>query len=320
MSCFHPLSAYKDGLGKLRFGDPPVHTGPWSDFKNKQYEVFTVPCGICIGCRIDRSKQWALRCVLEAKSHENNCFLTLTYDDEHLPLNGSLDFDHLTKFLKRFRKKFDCEKIRYYAVGEYGAKLQRPHFHLIVFGFDFPDKWLWSCTRGQNLYRSPCLESLWRYGYSSVGAVSFESCAYVARYVQKKLYGGTKEDVLEHYNGKIPEAARMSRRPGIANDFFRKYHDDIYPKDFITFKGRKYKPGKYFDMLYKKEHPNEMLQVKVKRLEAALAKVDDCTQPLGEKNFHLMAGVIMRRYRSVKSFHKNRTSGWFRHGEIKTHT
>lgn len=275
MTCFHPLSAYKDGTGKIRFGDPTVYTGEFADFKNSQIERFTVPCGRCVGCRIDRSKEWALRCVLEAKCHESNCFLTLTYDDEHLPIGGSLNFVDLTKFLKRFRKKFSCERIRYYACGEYGAKLQRPHFHIIVFGFDFDDKWLWSVSRGTNLYRSSSLESLWPYGYSTVGAVSFESCAYVARYVQKKLYGGSKEDVLAHYQGKLPEAARMSRRPGIANEFFRQYHDDIYPKDFITLKGRKYKPGKYFDMLYKKEHPEEMLQIKVRRLEKALEKVDD---------------------------------------------
>lgn len=272
MSCFHPLSAWKDTVGRIHFGDPPEVPGLIG-----KLETFSLPCGICVGCRIDRSKQWALRCVLEAKQYSDNCFLTLTYDDEHLPLNGSLDFDHLTKFFKRFRKKIGKDKIRYYAVGEYGAKLQRPHFHAIIFGFDFPDKWLWSSSRGQCLYRSTVLESLWRYGYSSVGAVSFESCAYVARYVQKKLYGGTKEDVLAHYQGRLPEAARMSRRPGIASQFFHDFTGDIYPKDFITFNGKKFKPGRYFDYLYKKEHPDEFLQVRVKRLERALEKVDDCT-------------------------------------------
>ena len=273
MACFHPLTAWKDWSGRVHFGDPPEAP---KNFIGK-LETFTLPCGKCVGCLIDRSKQWALRCVLEAKSSEYNCFLTLTYDDEHLPQDGSLDFDHLTKFLKRFRKKFSKDRIRYYAVGEYGAKLSRPHFHIIVFGFDFPDKWLWSVARGEKLYRSPSLESLWTYGYSSVGSVTFESCAYVARYVQKKLYGVDREDVLKHYGGRIPEAARMSRRPGIASAFFHEFVGDIYPKDFITVKGRKYKPGRYFDMLYKKEHPEEMLQVRIKRLESALEKIDDCT-------------------------------------------
>lgn len=275
MACFHPLSAYKDCAGRVRFGDPPEIP------ENKRllighFETFQVPCGRCIGCRIDRSKQWALRCVLEAKQHCDNCFLTLTYSDDNLPHGGSLNFDHLTKFLKRFRKKFSTERIRYYAVGEYGAKLARPHFHIIVFGFDFVDKWLWSVSHGESLYRSASLEALWTYGYSSIGAVSFQSCAYVARYVQKKLYGGSSEDILAHYGGRVPEAARMSRRPGIANEFFKQYSGDIYPKDFITWQGRKYKPGKYFDNLYKKEHPEEMLQIKVKRLESALEKIDDC--------------------------------------------
>lgn len=276
MSCFHPLSVWR--VPKEKGGSGRLHWVSCLDdsIGGPNAEFFKIPCGKCIGCCIDRSKEWALRCVLEAKSHPDNCFLTLTYDDEHLPFGGSLDFDHLTKFLKRFRKHFDTERIRYYAVGEYGAKLARPHFHLIVFGFDFPDKWLWSFDRGQSLYRSPSLERLWPFGYSTCGAVTFESCAYVARYVQKKLYGASRDEVDAHYQGRVPEAARMSRRPGIAHDFFLQYSGDIYPKDFITYKGKKYKPGRYFDMLYKKAHPEEALQVKLKRLEVALEKVDDC--------------------------------------------
>lgn len=293
MACFHPVDCWRyvgcfERDSKIHFGSPPPLP------EHVKVETFKLPCGVCIGCRIDRSKQWALRCVLEAKSHADNCFLTLTYDDEHLPKDGSLNFDDLTKFLKRFRKKFSCEKIRYYAVGEYGAKLSRPHFHLIVFGFDFPDKWLWSAERHCRLFRSPSLESLWCNGYSSIGAVTFESCAYVARYVQKKLFGASRDDILAHYGGKVPEMARMSRRPGIANKFFKEHVGDIYPKDFITFKGRKYKPGQYFDMLYKKEHPKELLQLKIERMVKALEKVDDNTQD------RLEAREVVQRLRAEK--------------------
>ena len=284
MACFHPIDAWRPlnftGKRSIYFGEPPEFVPVKGHMFGlpARVERFKVPCGKCIGCLIDRSKQWALRCVLEAKSHEDNSFITLTYDNEHLPADGSLDFDDLQRFFKRLRKKIGNERIRYYAVGEYGAKLSRPHFHAIIFGYGFGDRRLWSCSRGQNLYRSELLESVWNYGYSTVGSVSFESCAYVARYVQKKLYGADREDVLAYYGGRLPEAARMSRRPGIASQFFHEYESDIYPKDYITVKGVKYKPGRYFDMLYKKEHPEEMLQLRVKRLEKVLEKIDDCSE------------------------------------------
>lgn len=276
MSCYHPLVAYKDYANRVRFGEPPAIPED-KQFLYGKIESFTVPCGKCIGCRIDRSKEWALRMVLEAKCHEENSFITLTYDDEHLPKNGSLDFDELQRFFKRLRKKIGFEKIRYYAVGEYGKKLSRPHFHAIIFGFDFPDKWLWSHTGAGYLYRSPTLESVWGLGYSTVGAVSFESCAYCARYVQKKLYGADEVDLKAYYQGRVPEAARMSRRPGIARKFFDDNCGDFYPKDFITVKGVRYKPARYFDKLYKESHPEEFLQVKVKRLEKVLECVENNT-------------------------------------------
>lgn len=303
MACFHPIDAWSipghefSNGRTIRFGTPPA------SFLSVA-KVFKIPCGTCLGCRIDRSKQWALRCVLEAKSHESNCFITLTYNNDNLPPGGSLDFDDLTKFFKRFRKKFGYERIRYYAVGEYGIKLSRPHFHSIIFGFDFPDKELWSFDRGCKLYRSPALEQLWPFGFSTVGAVSFESCAYVARYVQKKLYRASKDEIEEHYGGKIPEMARMSRRPGIANQFFNDFSSDIYPKDFITYKGVKYKPGQYFDMLYRKKHPKEMLQIKVERMVRALEKIDDSTPDrlaVREQVLQLRSKKLIRGFEDVQA-------------------
>ena len=142
---------------------------------------------------------------------DRNCFVTLTYNDEHLPANGSLNKRDITLFLKRLRKRYG-KGIRYYQCGEYGELLSRPHHHAILFNHDFEDKQLWSVRGGVRLYRSASLEQLWPYGYSTIGDVTFESAAYVARYVVKKITG---EREGEHYRGKMPEFATMSRRPGI---------------------------------------------------------------------------------------------------------
>lgn len=277
MACFHPISGWRSSRDvPFRFDSPPVFTGE-REWLNSQIEVQKFPCGLCIGCRIDRSKDWSVRCVLEASQHKENCFITLTYDQEHLPAGGSLNFRDLTLFMKRLRKKFSDCKIRYYGVGEYGAKLQRPHFHIILFGFDFPDKRLWSKSLGNYLYRSASLESLWTYGYSTIGSVSLQSCAYVARYIQKKFLGCNKEEVLNHYGDKVPEDSRMSRRPGIASEWFEQYSTDIYPKDFLVVNGKKFKPSKYFDKLYKVNDPEGFYEIKQKRYERLMEHVEENT-------------------------------------------
>ena len=117
--------------------------------------------------------------------YDDNCFITLTYSNQHIPADGSLDVRVFQKFMKRLRKRFG-DGIRFYHCGEYGSLLGRPHYHACLFNFDFPDKYLWKENNGQKLYRSPSLEELWPYGYSSIGTVTFESAAYVARYILKR--------------------------------------------------------------------------------------------------------------------------------------
>lgn len=295
MACYHPVTAWRSTSDeKFRFSDPPVFTGA-NEWLNSQIEKVTFPCGGCVGCRIDRAKEWSVRCVLEASMYENNCFLTLTYDDDHLPPGGSLNYRDLTLFLKRLRKKFNDQKIRYYAVGEYGEKLQRPHFHIIVFGFDFPDKRLFSRQRGNLLYRSASLESLWCNGYSTIGAVSLQSCAYVARYIQKKFLGSSAAKI-DHYGDKLPESARMSRRPGIASGWFEKFATDVYPKDFIVVDGRRYKPSKYFDKLYKQDNPAEFMDIKVKRFERFMNDLENNTA----ERLEVREKVFMSRIKKLR--------------------
>ena len=158
MPCYHPLSAYRS-----RTGRDPV-TGSWPTVFNVREGYIDmpvqVPCGQCIGCRLERSRQWAIRCLHESSLHSDNCFLTLTYDNGHLPVDGSLNKRDICLFLKRFRKRCGSG-IRFFQCGEYGELYQRPHHHMIVFGYDFPDKKLFSVSHGFRLYRSAILEELW---------------------------------------------------------------------------------------------------------------------------------------------------------------
>lgn len=191
MTCYHPLDAWRNDApsradNRLIFTyHPSLGRGP--DLK--------VPCGQCVGCRLERSRQWAVRCVHEASLHTDNCFITLTYNDEHLPSDGSLNYRDFQLFMKRLRKRVSVP-VRFYMCGEYGENFGRPHFHACLFGFNFPDLKLWKSGKSK-LYRSPLLEELWPFGYSSVGDVNFESAAYVARYILKKVTGA---DAAAHYD------------------------------------------------------------------------------------------------------------------------
>lgn len=193
MPCYKPLDAWRPDRSavskRLMFEYNPKYCG-------QTMPDLQVPCGQCVGCRLERSRQWAIRCMHEAQMHKQNCFITLTYDDKHLPEDHGLHYKHFQDFMKRLRKKYGAG-IRFYMCGEYGEQLGRPHFHACIFGMDFADKKLWKTTGSKSkLYRSAELEKLWTFGFSSVGDVNFESAAYVARYIMKKVTG---EAATEHY-------------------------------------------------------------------------------------------------------------------------
>nr|CAI9750507.1 replication initiation protein [Microvirus sp.] len=275
MPCFHPLQLiiYEDILD--REGKPLRKVFPSNPpIKNSKYPVIRIPCGQCIGCRLDRSKDWAARCVLEASSHDNNCFITLTFNDYFLPADNSIHKRDIQLFMKRLRKKFGAG-IRFFACGEYGELLERPHYHAILFGFDFPDKVPFSVRDGNTYYISETLMKLWPYGFSTIGQVTFESCAYVARYVCKKITG---DKAAEHYKGREPEFLLMSRKPGIAKQWFDEFQRDVYPNDFVVVRdGIKQKPPRYFDKLYDVINPDDMARIKEDRIAGAIANYDDNT-------------------------------------------
>lgn len=196
-----------------------------------------------------KSSDWATRMVHESKLHAENSFITLTYDDQHLPADGSISVDAVQAFNKRLRGRLDHlgrPPIRFFACGEYGERAYRPHYHLIVFGF-FPwDAKKWRMIDGNLTYRSAFLEEVWPHGHVEVGAVSHQSCAYVARYAMKKLTGAAAPQFYlrpHPVTGEVfrvmPEFGLMSRRPGIGSGWFDRYSRDAFPSDFLIVNGRK---------------------------------------------------------------------------------
>lgn len=244
MACFSPLLAWQLDGGEIVFCE-----------RGKIKRELNLPCGQCIGCRLDRSRQWAVRCVHESQLHGSNVFVTLTYSDDFLPTDLSLHYRDFQLFMKRLRKV--KPGVRFYMCGEYGELGSRPHFHACLFNCFFDDRVLFShLSSGSDIYTSAELEKLWPFGFCSVGDVTFESAAYVARYVMKKVTGPRADahyERVDYATGEIkqasPEFNRMSLKPGIGGDWFRKFRSDVYERDYVVVNGVKMKPPKYYDKL-----------------------------------------------------------------------
>ena len=236
----------------------------------------SVPCGQCIGCRLSRSRQWAIRCLHEASLWDTSCFITLTYRDDTLPPFGSLRKSDFQLFMKRLRARVGV-RVRFFHCGEYGAVTKRPHYHALLFGYDFSDKRPWRVRRGLQCWRSSLLEELWPYGQSEIGSVSFESAAYVARYVVDKVTGERSD---AHYRrldvstGELvriaPEYCTMSRRPGIGREWFDKFGAEVYPADGVVVRGHLQKPPRYYDVAYELGDAAGFRRVRLKRKALAV--------------------------------------------------
>jgi len=298
MGCFKPLKAHRLDDGAISFSA-----------RSGEGDALQLPCGQCIGCRIDRSKMWAVRCMHEASLYEDNAFITLTYSDEHLPENGNLDYTHFQKFMKRLRKRFKRCRIRFYMCGEYGDLNWRPHFHAILFNFNFDDLTVWKKTgSGSVIYRSAALEELWPYGHSSVGDVTLQSAGYVARYVMKKINGDRAKSHYERLNdetGEItvltPEFNRMSLKPGIAQGWFDKFYTDVYPNDAVVLEGgQRMRPPKFYDLKYDALEPYEFEAVQQARIMRALERSSESTPERLAVKEEVLRSKTQKLFRSLE--------------------
>lgn len=281
--------------GRLFFKAPPK--GPWRPLQ--------VPCGKCIGCRLERSRQWAVRIVHEASLHTHSCFVTLTYDDDHCP--SGLVYRDFRLFMRRLRKF--CPGVRFFMCGEYGERFSRPHFHAVLFGCGFPDRALVGrFPSGSLFYRSAQLEELWPHGFSSIGEVTMESAAYVARYVLKKVDG--KQRAEGHYEavdwrtGEVvdrePEFARMSLKPGIAAKWFGKYRGEVFPRDQVVVNGVKMTPPKYYKVLLERVDELGAEAVAAARQQKAEAMASDNTPARLAVREEVVRGRLSFRRRSLQ--------------------
>lgn len=270
MPCYHPIVGWRSRAGR----NPKTGLWPIVFNRNDGYtdKEVTLPCGKCIGCRLEKSRIWAFRCVQEASMYELNCFVTLTYNERNVALDGSLNKRDFVLFMKKLRKKYG-EGIRYFHCGEYGSQFGRPHHHACIFNFDVLDKKPWRTKSGNILYVSEELDKMWGHGYTIVGNVTFESAAYVARYITKKITGKMVE---EHYRGRLPEYVTMSK--GIGRGFYEKYRNDMFPSGRVrTRDGIIGATPRFYNEKYRKECPDkyERMKLEKKRLAEQMLRDSD---------------------------------------------
>lgn len=250
MVCYRPLKVYRKPGGGIAFDSKEGYVD----------RPFEIGCGQCYGCRLQKAREWSLRCVHEASLYESNCFLTLTYDDDHLPSDLSVDVREWQRFAKRMRKKVGS--FRFLHCGEYGDENLRPHYHALIFGKDFSKDRVLFKEKPNPLWTSETLSDLWPLGFSTIGNLTLETANYVSKYCLKKVTG---REGKEFYGGRKPPYATMSRRPGLGAEWFERFQKDLYPSDECVVQGHVYRPPRYYD---EKLRDEELKLLKMKRLRS----------------------------------------------------
>lgn len=320
MPCYSPLRGFKDkNTGGITF-KRGNHAG--ADMR--------VPCGQCLGCRDDYGKHWAARIVHEATLWRHNCFITLTYRDKalctpdqlekglYLPDHGSLVKSHFQNFMKRLREHFKGRCIRYYQCGEYGDENGRPHYHACLFNVRFDDQCFHSNNYGNPLFTSETLEDLWSYGYATIGELTYDSAAYTAGYIFKKVTGSRAHDHylrFDDYGNPYwlePEYVAMSRGSnkwekekglgGLGKKWIECYHEDVFPSDELPIPGKGIVRGvpRYYETICESIDPLTIEEVKKARQKFAEEHLDEYSARRLEDKFKCnMAMKKMKRRREV---------------------
>lgn len=303
MKCLRPVRYYRDDKGNVSHNPNNVKVAA---------EGFR-PCQYCINCRLRRAESNAIRMVHESQFHSQNSFITLTYDDDHLPPNSNLRYDDVSDWLKRLRRRLDKtsykNSLSLYRVGEYGGETSRPHYHMVLFGFDFRDTSIKykgiqnavtqsSKTDDRVYYKSTFATDSWANGFVDIGNVDYSTCLYTAKYVTKKLYGRDAYGELESERSssskgfKYPKFIRKPKNhPSyniiphplaglrtsypIGHRWIEKYYRDVYPHDFIVHSGKKLQPPRYYDDWLAINHPKLFSEVKRKREDNSISMYPD---------------------------------------------
>lgn len=334
MTCYSPLRGFRLFNVRSPSGKPVIVFNEAQALRHPCERV-ELPCGKCTGCQLAKARDWSVRCCHEAHGFIANCWITLTYNDECLPRFGTLVKSDLQKFFKRLRKRFvgkesvydkdvegnvvETRPIRFFACGEYGSKLDRPHYHSCIFNFDFVrSDFLGKSPGGYDLFRSSDLEELWskridvsewmlykpsdlwydsknrlnvKLGFCTVSALSVKAAAYTARYVTKKVYGRAQDEFyrkVDFDTGEVvmlePEFVTMSRKPGIGRRWYDRFKFDLFPKDYCTIDGTRYVVPSFYDALFEQEYPAMFQKVKKKRrLDISASSADNTLRRLNVK-------------------------------------
>lgn len=308
MPCNLPLPAYRDRNGG------PVSIGRWSG--TDRMDSLELPCGRCMGCRQDKRLAWTIRCTHEAQLYDANTFITLSYDEDNLPGDMSLEYGHVQLWLKRLRKRLKGvtklpdgrRPIRFFLSGEYGPTTGRPHWHAILFNAWFED----SVQLMNKSYRSETADKLWSLGNTSLDLVNATTIAYVAGYTQDKLYGSDAyEDLVNVRTGEIskrrPPLVSMSRRPGIGAGWYERFASDLFgtsesPRDIAVIQGRRRKvPSYYWRYFQQNGDPFVIDEIRQKRLDRA-AEVD-----VSENTIERRAAKEEAAIRRIRTFSGRKT-------------
>lgn len=264
MTCFHPLEAWQTDAGDIVFAEV-----------GKIRRDLLLPCGKCYGCRLTRARNWAVRLMHESQMHPVSSFVTLTYEENPI----GLDYGDYQLFMKRFRRAYG--PTRFFAVGEYGDKNLRPHFHAMLFGQWFPDRKKYDAT----LYTSAKLDKVWSHGGCKIGNLTFQSAAYVARYCIKKTsgyyddwnYARMDADTGEYFHVE-KEMAHMSLRPAIGYTWFQRYWREVYAaRDGVIVDGKRIPAPKYYDKLLERTCPDLKDEKDLYRYFNSKKYIDDTT-------------------------------------------
>lgn len=281
MACYRPVEAWDYTPAQMDIFSKRVlsFSAPRSladqDKMKRQGRLLQLPCRHCVGCRLSKSREWANRVVMEQLYHDESWFLTLTYDDEHLPIShasnpatgemisfhSTLVKKHLQDFFKRLRFN-SKQSIRYFAAGEYGTSTFRPHYHILVFGLHLDDlQVIRKNFAGDSYFTSDFIAKCWPFGFHILGKVTWQSAAYVARYTMKKASSGYDKRFYD-VAGIESEFQVMSLKPALGRQYYDD-HPDLFDYDSFSVStpqgGRRMYPPEYFRKLFASKHPVEAL-------------------------------------------------------------
>lgn len=325
MPCFRPKRVSRKD-GELLWSRPPVWLDP-----EPGADLVLVPCGACLGCDTAVSRDWALRCFHESLLHTetfsdleltaqvpNSCVVTLTFDEEHLPKDGALDHEYFQRFMKRVRiwharrwkrqgRSGPPNEIRYFMCGEYGL-LGRPHFHAVLYGVEFGDRYVEQSRDGQLNTMSAELDALWcepvapglpptKIGRAAIDEFHFAAASYVSGYVAKKSQvphrGPWLEDV-DCQTGEVtirpykPEYRKMSTRlpvlpngtrqdGGLGARWLVENLVEVYEEDSCRLSKWRFRPPKYYDILLERYRLDLFTEVKLRRAEEMPSRAEEWT-------------------------------------------